>query len=152
MTYLGTSGHVVMQGTSNAAAGTQTLSCSINLPTGAQLIDINLFIGSQTTAPTSVGTATLGTVTFPAAATTETASTEAPVTIGGTVTTTTPTALTTVTTAGRFLTVKHVFSTAVTVADRQQLAYQFPILQSAAAAMVLNTPGLLVHYFAPTYQ
>lgn len=146
LTQVGASGHMVMQGTSNAAAGTNTLTCNITLPIGAQLIDINTFLGSQTTAPTSFGTATLGSVTYPTANATETASVEVPVTVGGTVTTTTPTALTTVTTAGRFLTVLHTFSTPVRMADLQMLIYQFPILQSAGAAMVLNTPGLLVHY------
>lgn len=146
LTQIGTSGHMVMQGTSNAAAGTNTLTCNIVIPMGSSLVDINTFIGSQTTAPTSVGTATLGSVTYPAASATETASVEAPVAVGGTVTTVTPTALTTVTTAGRFLTVKHTFSSTVFGVDQTSLIYQFPILQSAAAAMVLNTPGLLIHY------
>lgn len=146
LTQIGTSGHMVMQGTSNAAAGTNTLTCNLPLPLGAQLVDINLFVGSQTTAPTSLGTATLGSVTFPAGATTETASVEAPVAIGGTVTTTSPTAITTVTTAGRFLTILHTFASPVRMADQTQFIYQMPFLQSAAAAMVLNTPGVLVHF------
>lgn len=146
LTQVGTSGHMVVQGTSNAAAGTNTLTCNIPLPLGAQLVDINLFIGSQTTAPTSLGTATLATVTYPTANATETASVEVPVAIGGTVTTTSPTAITTVTTAGRFLTIGHTFATPVVMADNAQMIYQMPFLQSAAAAMVLNSPGVLVHY------
>lgn len=146
LTQIGTSGHMVMQGTSNAAAGTNTLTCNLVLPGGATLVDINTFVGSQTTAPTSLGTATLGSVTYPAANATETASVEAPVAAGGTVTTTSPTAITTVTTAGRFLAIKHTFSTTVFGVDQTSLIYQMPFLQSAGAAMVLNTPGLLVHY------
>lgn len=145
LTQIGTSTHMVMQGTSNAAAGTNTLTCNIVLPGGSTLVDINTFIGSQTTAPTSVGTATLGSVTYPTASATETASVEAPVAAGGTITTTSPTALTTVTTAGRFLTIKHTFATNVPAVDQTSLIYTMPFLQSAAAAMVLNTPGLLIH-------
>lgn len=146
LTQIGTSGHMVMQGTSNAAAGTNTLTCNIVLPGGASLVDINTYVGSQTTAPTSLGTATLGSVTYPTANATETSSVEAPVAAGGTVTTTSPTAITTVTTAGRFLTIKHTFSSTVFGVDMQSLIYQMPFVQSAGAAMVLNTPGLLVHY------
>lgn len=152
---VGASTLFVLNGTSNAAAGTNTLTCDIMIPTnvttstGATILDITLFVGSQTTAPTSLGTATLGSITFPAAATTETASTVTPVTVGGTVTTVSPTAITTVTTAGSFLTIKHTFSTAVKLStDLQILRYTMPFLQSAAAAMTLNTPGLLVHYTA----
>lgn len=153
LTYLGASTVLVSQGTSNAAAGTLTLTCDIWVPSnvgtgqGALLQDITLFVGSQTTAPTSLGTSTLGTITFPAAATTETASTVTPVTAGGTVTTTSPTAITTVTTAGAFLTIKHTYSTPVRLGtDLQLLRYTMPFVQSAAAAMVIGTPGLIVHY------
>jgi hypothetical protein len=150
---VGASAVFVLNGTSNAAAGTNTLTCTIPLPTniqiqkGAIVSDITLYVGSQTTAPTSLGTSTLGTITFPAAATTEVASTVTPVAIGGTVTTTSPTLITTVTTAGSFLTIKHTYATTVQLsADRQMLVYTMPFLQSAAAAMTLNTPGLQVHY------
>lgn len=150
---VGASTVFVLNGTSNAAAGTNTLTCTIPLPTniqtqkGAIVSDITLFVGSQTTAPTSLGTSTLGTIAFPAAATTEVASTVTPVAIGGTVTTTSPTLITTVTTAGSFLTIKHTYSTTVQLsADRTMLVYTMPFLQSAAAAMTLNTPGLQVHY------
>ncbi len=152
---IGASNIFVLNATTNSAAGTTTLVCNIMLPTrvgtanGLVLQDITLFVGSQTTAPTSLGTATLGSITFPAAATTETASTVTPVAVGGTVTTTSPTAITTVTTAGAFLTIKHTFASAVRLStDRQILQYTMPFLQSAAAVMTINTPGLLVHYVA----
>lgn len=153
LTTVGSSITYVLNGTSNAAAGTNTLTCNFQLPTrtlagkGATIWDIETYVGSQTTAPTSIGTATLGTITFPAAATTETASATAPVAAGSTVTTVSPTALTTVTTAGQFLTLKSTFATAVTLnTDHQIVQYTLPFVQSAAAAMTLNTPGLIVHY------
>lgn len=150
---IGASTVFVLNGTSNAAAGTNTLTCNILVPTnvttsqGAQIMDITLFVGSQTTAPTSLGTSTLGSITFPAAATTETASTVTPVAVGGTVTTTSPTAITTVTTAGSFLTIKHTYANPIFLStDLQILQYTMPFVQSAAAAMALNTPGLIVHF------
>lgn len=153
---IGASNVFVLNATTNSAAGTTTLVCNIYIPTfigalkGAYIQDITLFVGSQTTAPTSLGTSTLSTITFPAAATTEVASTVTPVAIGGTVTTTSPTLITTITTAGSFLTIKHTYSTAVRLStDLQMLTYTMPFLQSAAAVMTLNTPGLLVHYRAP---
>jgi hypothetical protein len=160
---IGASNLFVLKGISNAAAGTMTLTCNIVLPSrvtatrGAVLKDITLFLASSATGsgvvPTSVGTSTLGTITFPAAATTETASTVTPVTIGGTVATTGAGAtgfLTAVTTDGSFYTVKHTYSTAVTLStDLQILQYTFPILQLAASVSTLYTPGLLVHYTAP---
>lgn len=156
---VGASTVFVLNALSNAAAGTNTLTCNILPPTqvtlknGAKLLDITLFVGSQTTAPTSLGTATLGSITMPAAATSETPSTVTPVTAGGTVTTVSPTAITTVTTAGSFLTIKHTFATVVDFStDLQIFRYTMPFLQSAASAMALNTPGLLVHYTTPTTQ
>jgi hypothetical protein len=153
LTQIGASNVMVMQGTSNAAAGTNTLTCNINVPTsvvsqrGAALVDITTFVGSQTTAPTSLGTSTLGTISFPAAATSETPSTVTPVAAGSTVTTVSPTQITTVTTAGSFLTIKHTYLNSVVLdTDNQLLQYTMPFVQSAAAAMVINTPGLIVHY------
>ena len=153
---VGASNVFVLNGTTNAAAGTTTLTCTIPLPTrvtvntGAVITDITTFMGSQTQAPTSVGTATLGTIKFPVAATTETASTVTPVAIGGTVTTVSPTAITTVTTAGSFLTIKSTFSTAVDLStDLTYLQYTLPFGNTTTTAMTLNTPGLLIHYTAP---
>lgn len=153
-TQVGASNVAVVQGTSNAAAGTNTLTCTFLPPTNpvtgmaGVLLDITLFFGSQTTAPTSLGTSTLGTITFPAAiAGSETASVVTPVAAGGTVTTVSPSNFSTVTTAGAFLTMKHTYATLVQFGtDLQLFQYTMPFLQSAAAAMVINTPGLIVHY------
>ena len=156
LTQVGASAVYVLNGTSNAAAGTNTLTCNILIPTaitalqGAVITDITGFYGSQTTAPTSIGTATLGSITFPTAATSETASTVTPVTFGGTLTTTVPTAITSTTTAGSFLTIKTALGTPAPLStDLQMLVYKLPFVQSAASAMTINTPGLVVHYSAP---
>ncbi len=155
---IGASGVFVLNATTNAAAGTTTLSCNIMLPSratttrGAYLKDITVAVGSQTTAPTSIGTPTLGSISMPApSAATQTASTVTPVTVGGTITQLGPTTtVATVTTAGAFLTFKYTFSTAVSLStDLQLLQFTVPYNQSAAAAMTLNFPGLWVHYTAP---
>lgn len=150
---IGASNIFVLNSVTNAAAGTDTLTCTILPPTGvgtgqgAVLLDITTFVGSQTVAPTSVGTATLGSITFPVAATSETASTVTPVAVGGTITTVSPTAITSVTTAGAFLTIKSTPGTYTNLnTDRQVLQYTLPLLQSAGSAMTINTPGLIVHY------
>lgn len=149
---VGASNVFVLNGTTNGAAGTTTLTCNIlpitNVTTsqGTYLQDITTFVGSQTNAPTSVGTATLGAITFPAPATSETPSTVTPVATGGTVTTTTPTAITSVTTAGAFLTIQSKFASLVNLStDLQALQYTLPFGNTNAAAMTLNTPGLLLH-------
>lgn len=155
---IGASNVFVLNAVTNAAAGTTTLVCNILIPTrvtstrGAVLKDIVVAVGSQVTAPTSIGTATLGTITFPTpVATTQTASVVTPVAAGSTVTQLGPTTtVNTVTTAGAFLTFKYTFAAAVSLStDLQILQFTVPYLQSAAAAMTLNFPGLWVHYSAP---
>ncbi len=152
---LGASGTFVLNSTSNAAAGTTTLTCDFLPPTsaisqrGAVMYEIISAVGSQTTAPTSLGTSTLGTVTYPTpTATTETASVVTPVAAGSTVTTVGPTTtVLTVTTAGAFLTFKHTYANPVVLTtDLQRVHFTMPYLQSAAAAMTLNWPGLWVKY------
>lgn len=151
---VGASAVFVLNATSNAAAGTNTLTCNILPPTsiralqGAVITDIVVPFGSQTTAPTSLGTVTLGYIQLPTPATSETESTVTPVaSFGGTVTTTAPTALTTVTTAGAFLTIKSALGTPLPLSqDLRFLVLKVPFVQSAAAAMTINTPGLIVHY------
>jgi len=154
-TYLGASAILVLNSVSNAAAGTNTLVCTFQIPSevstgrGSVLTDIVTTIGSQVVAPTSLGTSTLGTVSFPLpTATTQTASTVTPVAAGSTVTTVGPTTtVATVTTAGAFLTFSHNYANSIELnTDRQVLQFTFPILQSAASAMTLNTAGLFVHF------
>jgi hypothetical protein len=152
---LGTAGIPVLNGVTNAAAGTLHLVCTILPPTkavagkGAIVKDIVVYIGSQTVAPTSIGTPTLGTITFATPAAGALENTVTPVTTGGTVTKVTATAVTTVTTAGAFVPVKMTFSTIVDLStDYQVLVLDVPLVQSAASAMTVNTPGLFVHYRA----
>lgn len=153
---VGASAVMVLNSVSNAAAGTTTLVCDFLPPTSfsavrsAVLLDIVSAVGSQVTAPTSLGTSTLGIVTFPTpTATTETASVVTPVAAGSTVTTVGPTTtVLTVTTAGAFLTFKHTYADPIVLTtDLQRVHFTFPFLQSAAAAMTVNFPGLWVHYF-----
>lgn len=155
---IGASNIFVLNATTNSAAGTTALVCNILVPTrvtstrGAVLKDIVVAVGSQTTAPTSIGTSTLGTITFPTpVATTQTASVVTPVAAGSTVTQLGPTTtVATVTTAGAFLTFKYTYATAVSLStDLQLLQFTVPYLQSAAAVMTLNFPGIWVHYSAP---
>lgn len=155
---VGASGTFTLNSVSNAAAGTTTLTCDFQLPTritatrGWVLKDVVVAVGSQVTAPTSIGTSTLGTVTYPTpSATTQTASVVTPVAAGSTVTQVGPTTtVLTVTTAGAFLTFKYTYATAVQAStDLQSYRFTVPYLQSAAAAMTLNWPGLWIHYVTP---
>jgi hypothetical protein len=153
----GASNVFVLNGTSNAAAGTNTLTCNIVIPTavtalqGAVITEITGYYGSQTTAPTSIGTATVGTISFASPATGAAVSTVTPVAFGGTITNTVPTLITTVTTAGSFLPIRSALGTPVPVStDNQIIQYKLPFVQAAASAMTINTPGLLVKYSAVT--
>lgn len=155
-TTVGASNLFVLNGSlaaSGAGTAVNTLTCNILVPTsiqalkGAIITDITAFVGSQTTAPTSVGTSTLGAITFTAAATGSAASVVTPVATGGTVTVVNPTLITTATTAGAFLSLKTTYSTVVDLStDLTMLQYTLPFAQTANAIMVLNTPGLVVHY------
>jgi hypothetical protein len=152
-TYIGASTLFNLNGTTNAATGTLTLVCNfypealINSSSPAVLQDIVAFIGSQTTAPSALGTPTLGTITMPAVATSETASTVTPVAAGGTITKTQPSQITSATTAGAYLSVGYTFASAVSLnGDRKVIQFTQPFTNGSAAAMTINTPGLLVHY------
>lgn len=150
-----TVGVPVINSVTNAAAGTLTLSCFIDIPaiTGSGrsslLTDITLTLGSQIVAPTSLGTPLLGSITFPTpVATTQTASSQTIVTsAGGTITQLGPTtSVTSVTTAGDFLTFNYSFGTpADLTTDLRTLVFQLPILQSAASAMTVNSAGIYAH-------
>lgn len=146
----------VINSVTNAAAGTDTLSCFIVPPADVSsgrsnlLTDITVTLGSQTVAPTSLGTSTLGSITFPTpVATTQTASSITIATLaGGVVTQLGPTTtVNTVTTAGNFLTFNYSYASPVDLTtDLRTLVFTLPILQSAASAMTVNSAGLFVHY------
>ncbi len=156
----------VMKSISNAAAGTLSVTCTFAIPTsvsalrGAMIQDVTMFLASSGTGsgvvPTSMGVPTLGTITFPAAALTQTVSPNAAVAIGGTGTLTgggvtgTSGFMTAVTTDGTFYTIKATFASAIDLStDLRLLQFVQPVLQSAASVTTLFTPGLLVHYYAP---
>ncbi len=150
-----TVGVPVINSVTNAAAGTDTISCFIIAPAdvgsgrSSLVTDLTFTLGSQTVAPTSLGTPLLGSITFPVlVATTQTMSSQTIVSTGTTITQLGPTtSLTTVTTAGDFLTFNYSFSPPIDLAtDLKALVFQLPILQSAASAMTINSAGLFVHY------
>jgi hypothetical protein len=150
-----TVGVPVINSVTNAAAGTDTLSCFLDIPAdttagrSSLLTDLTLTLGSQTVAPTSLGTPLLGSIQFPTpAATTQTASSQTIVTsAGGTITQLGPTTtVLSVTTAGDFLTFNYSFGTPVDLTtDLRTLVFQLPILQSAASAMTVNSAGIYAH-------
>lgn len=150
---LGASNVPVLNQTTNSTSGTETLTCWIDVPTrltsnkGAVIKDITTYYGLQTTAITSVSTATLGTITFPVAAATETASTVTPVAAGGTITNTTVTSGLGTTTAGAFWSIKSTLGTPLAVtSDLTRIVFTLPFVSTNAGVLTLNTPGLQVHY------
>lgn len=151
---LGASNVFVLNQTTNSAAGTETLTCNISLPTrlatnrGVTIKDIVTVYGVQTTALTSVGTPTLSTITLPAPAATETASTVTPVAVTGTFTNHTVTSGLGTTTAGSFWTVKSTLATPFALtSDLTQLVFAIPFASTTTGVLTINTPGLMVHYY-----
>jgi len=159
-------GNTLILNASLASAGsspTVQVSCVFQPPTsvsalrGAVLQDITMFAGSATTVPAAVATATLGTITFPVAANAvQTPSVVAPVSIGGTVTTVgigvaaTSGYLYAVTTAGAYYSMKSTFSAAVDLStDLRVLSFGMVFTETSSNVTVVQTPGLLVHYYYP---
>lgn len=144
----------LLASTTAAGASNDTLTCMVLPPTdltagrGITVNDVVVFYGVQTTALTSLGAPTLGTITFPAAGTAETPSAVAPVTAGAvTVTPVVGSANLGLTTAGAFFSEKVALNTPVTfTTDLQYLYFAQIFAQSAAAAQIVNVPGLVVHY------
>lgn len=152
LTVTGASATPVLQTTTNSATGTETLICSINVPTrltsgkGVVITDITAFYGIQTTASTSM-TVAMNTITYPAAAASETASTVTPVAISGTVTNNTVTSGLGTTTAGAFWSVKSTLATPLALnTDLKQILYNLGFVSTTSGVHVINTPGLLVHF------
>ncbi len=150
---LGASNVPVLNQTTNSTAGTETLTCWIDVPTrltankGVVIKDITTYYGIQTTAITSVGTPTLGTIAFPAAAATETASTVTPVAAGGTLTNNTVTSGLGLTTAGAFWSIKTTLGTPLALTtDLTRVVFTVPFVDTTSGVLTLNTPGLQVHY------
>lgn len=139
---------------SNAAASANTLNCWISgdtfqplLNKGVTITSYDVLYGVQTTTLTSINGAAVGTIAFPAPAATETASTVAPVSAGGSLTQTSSSGNMAATTAGAFKTARVSLGTPLNLStDRQLVMFTLVFNQSASAAQVVNTPGMLVHY------
>jgi hypothetical protein len=150
---LGASNVPVLNQTTNSTAGTETLTCGINVPTrltankGIYIKSINTYYGVQTTALTSIGTPTLSTITMPAPAATETASTVTPVAVTGTFTNNTVTSGLGLTTAGAFWSVKSTLATPLAVtSDLTWIVFTIPFVDTTSGVLTLNTPGLQIYY------
>ena len=145
---------------STAAAGsTSTFTCQIAVPTrftagkGIVIQDITYLYSVQTTTATSMVASTLGSFTAPVAGTSEAASSATLVaTFGGAVTQTpvVGSANLTAVSAGQYYSEKVAFGTPVQVSNLQNLVFTFAIAQSASAAQIVTTPGLIVHYSVAT--
>jgi hypothetical protein len=154
LTVLGASNIPVNQiSVTNAGASVNTLNCYFSLSTfqpllnkGITVTSADLIYGVQTTALTSISGGAFATITFPTGAS-QTASTVTPVAVGGTPTQSSTTGNLGTTTAGAFRTSTLTPVTPINLNTNEQLLMISEAFnQSASAAEVLNTPGILVHY------
>jgi hypothetical protein len=149
---LGASNVFVVNSTTNSAAGTVTMTCTVTIPSrlttnkGAYITDITVSYGAQTSAITTLGTPTLGAITLPTAAANETASTVTPVAAGGTLTASSTTGNLAITTAGSFYTNKITLGTPLHTADLTVLQFTLPFNNTASSVLTVNSPGLVFHY------
>lgn len=141
--------------TTAAGASVNTLSCWFHpgifggglLGKGITVTSVDVLYGVATTTLTSISGGAFATVTFPAPGATQTASTVTPVAVGGAVTQSSSTGNMAATTAGAFKLSRLTPATPINlVTDRVALIISLNFNQSAAAAQVVNTPGMLVHY------
>jgi hypothetical protein len=152
---LGASGVPVKQvKVTNAAPSINTLTCIIPINTYQPLINKGITVkyadvlyGVATTTLTSISGGAFSTITFPAPGATQTASTVTPVAVGGSVTTSSTTGNLAATTAGAFKVSRLTPATPINLTtDQQFLIVSETFNQSASAAQVVNTPGILLHY------
>lgn len=139
----------------NASSSANTFVCNFNVPArltankGCLLTDVTFLVSPQTTIPTSITLPTLKTFTVPAAAATETANSATFVTSGGTLAilpTSANFATFAAVSAGQFYSIKTTLGTPVFVnTDLQQFQYTIVFNQSASAASLQETPGLVAH-------
>lgn len=141
----------------NAGASNATFTCNIQLPTrltsgkGATIQDVTYLYSVQTTTATSMVASTLTSFTAPAPGTGETASSATLVAFGGTLAQTpvVGSANLTSVSAGQYYSEKVALGTPAVLANFQSLVFTFQINQTAAAAQIVTTPGLIVHYSIP---
>lgn len=152
---LGASGVPVKQvKTTSAGASVNTLTCIIPVNTFQPLINKGITVkfadvlyGVATTTLTSISGGAFSTITFPAPGASQTASTVTPVAVGGSVTTSSTTGNMAATTAGAFKVSRLTPATPINLTtDQQYLLVSENFNQSASAAQVVNSPGLLLHY------
>lgn len=137
-----------------AGASVNTLTCIVPINTFQPLINKGITVkyadvlyGVATTTLTSISGGAFATITFPAPGASQTASTVTPVAVGGTVTTSSTTGNLAATTAGAFKTSRLTPATPINLTtDMQYLIVSEAFNQSASAAQVVNTPGILLHY------
>ncbi len=140
----------------NASSSANTFTCNFSLPVyrtttnkGCLLTDITFLVSAQSTIPTSITLPTLKTFSIPAAAASETANSATFVTAGGTLTilpTSANFAALAAVNAGQFYSIKTSLGTPVFVnTDLQQFQYTIVFNQSASAASLQETPGLIAH-------
>jgi hypothetical protein len=142
----------------SAGASVNTLTCTIPINTfqpllakGVTIKYVDVLYGVATTTLTSISGGAFSTIAFPAPGATETASTVTPVAIGGTVTTSSTTGNMAATTAGAFKTSRLTPATPINLtADMTFLLVSENFNQSASAAQIVNSPGMLVHYTLQT--
>jgi hypothetical protein len=144
----------VMQLTTTAAANTTEVTCDITPPSrltagkGVTINAVDYLFGYQTTALTTIGTATLNTVTYPAAggSAAGTVATNA----GGTLTVTAGTSHSSpgsTTTTGQCFNEKLTLGTPLSInTDSTRVSWTNTFAQSASAATVLQVCGSIVYY------
>lgn len=144
---------------SAAGASVNTLTCSFSgqqfrnstatqtLGRGTNITSIDVTYGVQTTALTSINGAAVSTITFPTPAASETASTVTPVAITPTIAQSSTTGNLATTTAGSFRTSRLTLSSPLALnTDDQIVLVTEAFNQSASAAQIVNTMGILVHF------
>lgn len=156
---------VVQAQTSASGTNTHTYICPVDVESrlnlrGIVIRDVTFLYGVQTTAlgtqvatlasGTFNGSTVFSTITFPAAANSETASTVTPVRADAGTMVITPTAANAnvaTTTAGAFYSVKFTPATPFNVTtDLQELLVTVTLQNTATSATITNSPGMLVHY------
>jgi hypothetical protein len=155
LTTLGTAGVPAVQiSVTNAGASVNTLTCFVPVNTfqplvnkGITVTSADVLYGVATTTLTSISGGAFSTIAFPAPGASQTASTVTPVAVGGTVTTSSTTGNLAATTAGAFKTSRLTPATPINLTtDQTYLIVSENFNQSASAAQIVNSPGILLHY------
>lgn len=139
----------------NASGSANTFTCYFSLPSrltagkGFTITDIEFYVSTQTTQPTSITTPTLKASTAPGYADPETASSATFTTVGGTLTlapTSAQFAAYSAVSAGQWYTLHVILGTPYIMnTDRTMLQFVIVFNQSASAASLQETPGFYVH-------